>query len=556
MKKRNILLIFCLLAATTICVVGCKDNKTEESSLNGNTSTSSIVDNSSLPSIDSSSIGQTPVDTYTLFFDGLEEDAALTVEKGKAIGVLPVVPKKEGFEPNGWKIGEEKITANTVWTYSENKTAQPVYATGTANYTVEHWFENLETGSYVKDESKTESKQGTVDTMVAAIALNATEGYEKDSQHENSNEVGTVKADGSLTLKVYYTLKKYTVTLKTHKTLETDALTVKHGGKIEGLADPTWEDFDFVGWLKDGEEFNLSTPITTDIILSAKYERVIEVNTTLDFLNIGLDATGKPYNETVIQFITYELTKDFIFSTEDFNKNKHLIDNVAATIDGKGHKVWATFKNNSNEAMVGVFGNITGSIKNVFFDIDIETKFNVAALCDKNSGVIENCYFDVNISSNAKYFIQNDISFYEDLWMKRSGLIIYNSGSIKNCVVNMQSYSNFDAWGVKRCGEAYAIAKSNEGIIDKIAVISSGNVNYNQQEIIQRISVNRGYDVNTEGYGSDSTRNDCYLFDTVSAWLSGSGVLLDEKGNKTQTAYTTDYYTGAYWSDWKALLTA
>ena len=62
--------------------------------------------------------------TYTLTFDGVDETKRL--ENGQAIGELPAIPERYGYE-SMWVIDGVGITADTVYTYSENKTATIVY---------------------------------------------------------------------------------------------------------------------------------------------------------------------------------------------------------------------------------------------------------------------------------------------------------------------------------------------------------------------------------------------------------------------------------------------
>ena len=61
--------------------------------------------------------------TYTLTCGETE----LPVTYGKAIGELPAIPDKAGYTATGWAIGETAITAETVWTYTGNKTATATY---------------------------------------------------------------------------------------------------------------------------------------------------------------------------------------------------------------------------------------------------------------------------------------------------------------------------------------------------------------------------------------------------------------------------------------------
>lgn len=65
---------------------------------------------------------------YTLSFVVKEETVAtLEVISGEKIGQLPNVPAKTNYTPAGWTIEGVLIDENTVWTYTEDKIAEPKY---------------------------------------------------------------------------------------------------------------------------------------------------------------------------------------------------------------------------------------------------------------------------------------------------------------------------------------------------------------------------------------------------------------------------------------------
>ena len=65
------------------------------------------------------------IEEYTLSFDK-EGTNALTVIGGQAIGELPAVPEKEGYD-GVWAIDGVEINADTVYTFGEDKTAIALY---------------------------------------------------------------------------------------------------------------------------------------------------------------------------------------------------------------------------------------------------------------------------------------------------------------------------------------------------------------------------------------------------------------------------------------------
>jgi len=82
-------------------------------------------------------------------------------------------------------------------------------ATNTA-YKVEHYFQNAD-GSYPDAASQTESLTGTTLATANAIAQTVA-GYHVDTENANAVPSGTIAADGSLVLRVYYARETYTLT--------------------------------------------------------------------------------------------------------------------------------------------------------------------------------------------------------------------------------------------------------------------------------------------------------------------------------------------------------
>ena len=67
-----------------------------------------------------------------------------------------------------------------------------------------------------------------------------------------------------------YKNKKYTVIFKNIKIL--DEVVVNNGSRVSIITDPKSKGKEFVGWTLDGKLYDLSKPITSDLILEAKFE--------------------------------------------------------------------------------------------------------------------------------------------------------------------------------------------------------------------------------------------------------------------------------------------
>lgn len=168
-----------------------------------------------------------PQTTYTLNYDLNGGDAntlitqqtATTAEEKHTFTIHNVTPTREGYTFAGWTESQTPTAEDTRYqpnhrielTKANNtKTlyAQWTPATNTG-YTVEHYLQKLEGDGYTKQE--TEELTGTTGENVNAAPKSYT-GFTCDEKVEGTIKSGTIAADGSLVLKLYYTRNSYTVT--------------------------------------------------------------------------------------------------------------------------------------------------------------------------------------------------------------------------------------------------------------------------------------------------------------------------------------------------------
>lgn len=79
-------------------------------------------------------------------------------------------------------------------------------------YKVEHYLQNAD-GSYPDAASQTENLAGATGAAVEAV-VQTIPGYHEDTENESAVKSGTIAADGSLVLRVYYARDTYTLTFK------------------------------------------------------------------------------------------------------------------------------------------------------------------------------------------------------------------------------------------------------------------------------------------------------------------------------------------------------
>jgi hypothetical protein len=109
-----------------------------------------------------------PEDTFTLFFDangGTVSPTLKPVTLGDPIGTLPV-PTRTGHDFDGWSIDGTAITATTVWTYEENKTAVAAWTPSTYTLTF------APNGGTVNPTSKPVTYNAVIGTLPTPVLTN------------------------------------------------------------------------------------------------------------------------------------------------------------------------------------------------------------------------------------------------------------------------------------------------------------------------------------------------------------------------------------------------
>ena len=166
--------------------------------------------------------------TYNAIFniDGVEY-AKVSTKVGEQI-VAPADPTKEGYTFAGWRpsvgvMGTADATFEAVFT-----------AAGNTAYTVNTYVMGTD-GTY--GEPTSDTLTGTTGST-ATYAPEAREGF---TVADESVLSGTIAADGSLVLKVFYSRNQYTLTA------EGVAYTFYYGAAVS-VADPVKEHYTFAGW--------------------------------------------------------------------------------------------------------------------------------------------------------------------------------------------------------------------------------------------------------------------------------------------------------------------
>lgn len=196
------------------------------------------------------------VENETIFADDVHNNVAY----GSTIpGFTSGTPTREGYNFNSWKwynstdtAYESEITPapTTMPAYNLVAVAQWTPAINT-KYIVEHYLQNLTGDGYTEPE--TETKTGTTGTTATATPKTYP-GFTCDESVEGTIKSGTIAANGSLVLKLYYTRNSYTVKYQYTGTVPTGAstlppeVTYKYGAEVTVAENATAPDHDFSGW--------------------------------------------------------------------------------------------------------------------------------------------------------------------------------------------------------------------------------------------------------------------------------------------------------------------
>ena len=228
----------------------------------------------------------------------LDEEVKQAVNFGTRV-VEPRTPEKLGYDFVGWYLNNEKYDFNQP--IKGNITLQPRFeARKDTVYGINIFVEV--NGDYVDVTSDYASEVsglfGTSDSVVditdkanSLIPTNHTLNTEK------STLTGTIAADGSSVLNVYYDILRYTVSFDVE---EVENQIVVLGGTANRPDKPVKDGYVFHSWLLGEEEYDFSSKVTSDVTLTAKWLEALDHVVTFDS-KIGEDVKSQSLsnNETI-----------------------------------------------------------------------------------------------------------------------------------------------------------------------------------------------------------------------------------------------------------------
>lgn len=216
------------------------------------------------------------------------ENASLALDETTK---LPIT-EKTGYTLAGW-YADESLTTPVTALPEEFAVGTTTYyakwepATDT-EYTVRHWFQNIENDEYAENVDLAETQTGTTNQLTAAVAKDVT-GF--TAQAIDQKEIA---ADGSTVVDVYYNRNTYDVTYAYAEGTLEDApelpatATVKYGASVTVAGDVTLSGYAFVGWVTDdvtvGEDGTFAMP-AGDVTLKGAFTAKNDISYTVKYLD-------------------------------------------------------------------------------------------------------------------------------------------------------------------------------------------------------------------------------------------------------------------------------
>jgi len=192
-----------------------------------------------------------------------------------------------------------------------------------------------------------------------------------------------------LTLTAKWSVSAYTVTVNADNGAEVKTETVEHGVFVELPENPTKTGFEFLGWFVGGEEYDFSTPVTSDITIIAKWKQIT--------YKVIIDSNNgeEPVSETVAHGSCLELPEDpaytgfellgWFVGDERYDFEKPVTSGFtivakwqAATVDLSAIAgTWSGVENgiNTYELVIDADGSVTAKYENSYTKVELQKNY-------------------------------------------------------------------------------------------------------------------------------------------------------------------------------------
>ena len=184
------------------------------------------------------------------------------------------VPEKTGYVFTMWTIGTSTEKADTTGNVTKDITFTAHWEPGTGTtFHVEHYLQNLSNpDTYVKQDGDEKYNGKTDSTVTAAAYVRSYTGFTYNPSYKESVSSGQIAADGSFTLKLYYSRNTYTVTYQYTGDVPSGASALPatasylYGTEVTTASPATAANYTFSGWSRTG-----TFVITQDTVISGSF---------------------------------------------------------------------------------------------------------------------------------------------------------------------------------------------------------------------------------------------------------------------------------------------
>jgi len=222
----------------------------------------------------------------------------------------PSLSQKEGYEFLKWDSDftniHENLKIKSLWKAKDD-----------VLYQVNHYTENLD-GNYILD--RTENLAGTTNTTVSAAALSL-DGFTFNEKDSISS--GTIDAEGSLELKLYYDRNIYKVTFEDFDGSIIDAQQVKYRRNAIPPANPYRSGYKFEDWNGNYENIIKDTSIVSKYI--RRKSKPVTKNTEEDnkdeILKIEVPSVDGHWSEEAVEEL---VSRKIIVSHDNFQPEEYI----------------------------------------------------------------------------------------------------------------------------------------------------------------------------------------------------------------------------------------
>lgn len=293
---------------------------------------------------------------YTISFntDGGNQVVSQQVEEGAKV-TKPVDPSKEGYEFLGWYLNgkyfnfeteiEGNLTLDAKWkeiVVEEDKNDDKVdedKEDKVTKYTVTF---NSDGGSTVAKQTVEEGKKATEPKAPTKKGYTFKGWYLGSTKYNFSNKVTknitlTAKWEKVEEKPVEPEVTKYTVTFDANGGTAVAKQTIEEGKTVTEPKVPERSKYTFKGWYLNGEKFDFSTPIKSNITLKAEWEKILD-NYTVTFNSDGgsvvktatvkeNDTVNKPSNPTR----KWDIFKGWYLDGKAFDFNTKITKDITLT---------------------------------------------------------------------------------------------------------------------------------------------------------------------------------------------------------------------------------